>query len=88
MGKPIVLDDPHLDARDPHTRMFLAAEYWRSRIDEARDLLRRLINAIDGNGGDLQAVRNEADNWLGARATDGVNETSDAAQPQGNGGSA
>jgi hypothetical protein len=75
MSKPIVLSDPFLDESDPHTRMFLLCEHWRNRTDEARDLLRRLIDAIDGNGGGLLAIRNEADEWLGKRATDGVPAT-------------
>lgn len=40
MGKPIVLDDPVLDARDPFTRMFLCAEYWQRKY---RDLQRSFI---------------------------------------------
>jgi hypothetical protein len=74
MGRPIVLNDPHLDERDPHTRMFLLCEHWRNRTDEARDLIRRLVDAIDGNGavGDsLQRLRDEADMWLATQATAG-----------------
>lgn len=39
---------------------------------EARDLIRRLVDGIDGNGvtGDsLQRLRDEADEWLGTQAT-------------------
>lgn len=37
--------------------------------DRTADLIRRLVDALDGNGGDLKVLRNEADEWLVGRAT-------------------
>jgi hypothetical protein len=47
----IELDDPVLDATDPHTRLFLLAEHWKKRASEAEESLRRIIARINEENG-------------------------------------
>jgi Rad3-related DNA helicase len=43
--RPIDLQDAELDAADPHTRLFLLAEYWQRKATKARAEVRNIAEA-------------------------------------------
>jgi hypothetical protein len=50
------LDDPELDARDPFTRMFLVAEYWKKQAIAARRRAQKAEAAVAKDKGDSHDV--------------------------------
>lgn len=49
----INLNDPILDAKDNYTKMFLAAEYWKKKCMEARELSAK----------EIAELKNQAKHW-------------------------